>query len=266
MQGWLATPTRRNALKGIFIAPAILMLGVAVQSRPNYIDFDRLITDVTADQKISQYVPVVRATDTLLSQSRRTPEDLERVARLWTEGADTGKLKPLRAQTYEDSIHLGVKGQILSCAKALAHELDKSSKTARAEGNYAASAEYLVTAMRLMQPLRYSDLTSIAVVGGAQRRYLKELALVWPQLDDTKRSSLAGQIEEIKPDPAEIEEAIHQERRLAVVERSRLKEVAQATGKQKPDSTPDEDLPIIIRVCRNTEGQLGHLVAQLQVK
>lgn len=264
MQGWLATPTRRNALKGIFIAPAVLMLGVAVQSRPNYIDYDRLIDNQEVDRRITAYIDVVRTTETVLHKQKKDPAAIDRVAKSWIEGAEQGRLMPLPSQASDDSIHLGVKGQVLTAAKNVAVLLhDRGMKRAE-DGQYAAAAHDIVSGMQVMQSLRYSDLTSVAVVAGQNRRMLRSLQHIWPRVPSLEKGVISGKLEELKPDRESIEQVLHQERKVAVVEESKALEIAAAQGQPQVRSSVAEDLGMIVRVAEKSEQDCLESIEKLQ--
>lgn len=260
LHGWLATPTRRNALKGIFIAPAILMLGVAVQSKSAYMDLERLVDNRNVDQYISAYVEVVRATDAVLARGKRDSQEIDRVSRMWIEGADKGRLKALPLETYNDAIHVGVKGQILASAKGLSHALIVRANKSTAERRYGDAAGDLVTACLILQPLRYSDLTSVAVVSGHQRRILRELADLWPKVDEKQRSKLCAQLEAVRRDKKRFDEVVRQERRVAVVENSYRIEVAHAMGQSKPELDVEAELPMLTKVAESVDIQSGEII------
>jgi hypothetical protein len=251
-------------MKGVFIAPAILMLGVAVQSRPNYIDFDRMIVDQETDRRITAYIPIVRTTEGLLSDKHATDAQVRRTAEEWIKQAKSGKLQALRAEATDDSIHLGIKGQILSAAKGLSsllvHQADREIET----GQYGLAATDLLKAANLVEPLRYSDLTSVAVVGNHQRRLLKRLNQIWDRVPAQEKSALKATLHDIKPQPDQFTAVVHQERRLAVVEDVRSREVALAAGKKPNTITLESDLGLIVTLGRDTDKENQRLIDELK--
>ncbi|MEZ0324966.1 MAG: hypothetical protein ACAH95_03605 [Fimbriimonas sp.] len=230
IHGWLATPTRRNALKGIFIAPSLLMLGIAAQSNPSYVDYDSLISNREIDARITNYVGVVRETEQMMESGASNPDKLRKVASHWASEAKAGRLLPLPPQGAEDTFMVGVKSQIMSNSRNLATRLCNHAHAEAEKKQYDRAAQDFVLAMQVLQPIRYSDATTMAIVSGRQRQIVKQLMRFWHRVSPNVRMSVKPFIASLEGDKEQLERVIREEHRVAAIAFAQAEEMAVATG------------------------------------
>ncbi len=237
MQGWLATPTRRNALKGILIAPSFMMLGLAMQPSPSFMDYDDMISSKEVDARITNYVGVVGEAEKALDSLPPDRLAVRKVATMWASQAEQGLLRPLPAQGTEDTFVNGVKGQILRSARGLSSALGKSAGAAIKEKQFNLAAQELALGIKVLQPLRYSDATATSVVGSIQKRLLNQLQDCWPHLSKNAQAEARPVIAMVQGSPAELARVIRDEHRLAAIAFAQDSEMALARG-ERPSPQP----------------------------
>jgi hypothetical protein len=188
-----------------------------------------MVSIADADARISAYVDVVRATEAA-EQSGANPTTYRSIAHDWASEAKEGKLKPLLPQGAEDTMNSGVKAQILASAKLICKKLRTASDAEAKQMRYASAAKDLVLAMQVLQPIRYSDIVTVAVVGSQQRQLMRKLQSLWPNLPKGERTKLQSEIAYVKDQPEMLDLTMKVERRVAVVEEAWEYELAAAQG------------------------------------
>jgi hypothetical protein len=206
------------------------MLGVAVQSKTDYVDYEELTSSAEVESRITAYIDVVRATEPIMERSGVTIEELRELAHMWIQGEESGALRELPPSSPEDTMYMGIRSQILRPAKDLAHKLTARGQTAAEEGRTGEALEDMLLSLRVVHPLRYSDASSLATVGLQQRKTLQLIEELLPKLDDEQRERLREELPRYRSDAERLERTIRSVKRVAVLEQIHAREVAEAKG------------------------------------
>ena len=262
--GWLATPTRRNAIKGILIAPSLMMMGVAAQSKPTYVDFDVIASNADADKRITAYIDVVRDTEKVTKGPKADPLAVRKVAQKWVSQSKQGKLLRLVPEAATDIITNGVKGQILDCTRGITRHLATYAESQARKGDFDGAAGSLTLAMEVLQPIRYSDVVSVAVTGSIQHRLMRQLEPIWDKVQPNTKAKLRGDISMLRGDAAMFQKTLKTERRLAAIEDIRRLQIASdADRKYEIDLTFSGSITMAARSARRLEKEAAMTVSDL---
>jgi hypothetical protein len=241
------------------------MLGVAVQSRPNYIDYDHMISSREAEARITNYVPIVRESERVLRSRNKDPRLIRQAANKWWQGAANGELLPLPQLGPDDEIYNGVKGQILNAARDLSSDLCQFGEDELAARKYGEAAHDFAMGLLVLQPLKYSDLPSIAIVGTAQRRLLSQMSVAWPRLSSDEKRTIKGMLAHVRVDEASLQSLMRNEKRVAIIEQAQTYEMARAEGKAPPPAVnTEENLALLHRLAQSAERNTSKMLATFQ--
>jgi hypothetical protein len=159
---------------------------------------------------------------------------------------------------------MGVKSQIASAAKDLANVLRRYALKSAADGDNETAVKDLVRAIRVIEPLRYSDTGSVAVIDNYHRRTLLGIKGIWPSLTDNQKATLRPVIAEITPDKARFEEVVRADRRLEVVYKIQAEDISRAMPNLDKDQAPRAvDGTLMLRVATTNEQSNAKLIAEL---
>lgn len=213
------------AVRTMALAPLALVMGFAVHPTPTNIDFDALTASQSANERIGNYVPYVQAVKKL----GETPNavDVKAVADEWIKGIETGKLLPLYAQTFDDSIQGGVKIQIVEAARALDEQLEAVAKEEAAAGHPDLAAQDFVRSAEIFQSVKYSGNQAVAMISLVQKRSMDLLGQIWTEVPTLTKVELRRKIEALKTDPKEYQGSVRADRRATVLQQMWVKEMTE---------------------------------------
>lgn len=184
---------RTLVYKLMVIAPAVLVLGIGVQSRTYLDPFDRDAAPPTEQQKINAYVPVVRDTTALLARAQIAPEELRSMAQRWVDGAASGELAHLTPVDWEDQWQDSPKGDAFAARLELAVRLSRTSQDVNAD-QPGVVVQDLLLSYRLLDVLKYSDLNSVFSASSQQRSVLNQARDWLEKVPADRRESLAASV------------------------------------------------------------------------
>jgi hypothetical protein len=197
------------------LAPVALGMGFAIHPAATGYEFDSIDASKEANARIDNYLDVVRLAEQ--AKHSKDPEALRSTANAWIEGNRTRELMPLYPQTFDDGMQTGVKQQIYSSGRSVATQMTRLAADEGRKGDFDQAAGDYVRAATMLEPLRYSDTASVALVSALQRQCLEEMKTIWPKVSTLRKLSLQGDIAAVRIDPERLEDTMRAERRVNIM-------------------------------------------------
>src|SRR5579859_6162534 len=104
------------------VSPLVLMGSICAESRFHADTFQPLTCTIQQEENISAYIEPVRAVE-LLKTKTQSPAELRTVAKMWIDGAASGKLRALVPSSSDDSLRSPIKCQICAANNTLISKL-----------------------------------------------------------------------------------------------------------------------------------------------
>jgi hypothetical protein len=247
---WLVARMHDSAALAVCLLPPIVLGLAAFRSQPVRSGYEDAMFDPVVNARISAYVEVVRDTERLERLGHFEPAALRAVAGEWIEGATAGRLKALPMQRADDTILSGAKLQISQASSFVSLQLQNLAMGEISRGEISSAAKDLMSAALVPQCIRYSDLSSVAVVSAEQRGVLRRLKDILPRTDRTTKKWIAFQMPLLKTDQKALDRALHDEARFDRLEQARLSDIARITQdptcREKPLINPNRSLHRVV--------------------
>jgi hypothetical protein len=198
----------------VFAIPALLTLGFVIRP-PHASDPFRFVSDPELDRRIDAYMPAVVATQPYLERSGKVKEsEAERLAALWIQQTQEGKLRSLRPLMIGDAVMEGTTGQILKVQWGLSKTLMSRGERALKRGDLRQGAEEMVLATRVLRSSQYSD-PQVAMLAGLQvRRTLVVLTKAAKEMNSDDRLWLSQAVVPLATDTEQLADMALTMRRL----------------------------------------------------
>jgi hypothetical protein len=233
---WHTTRSGGTALRALVLMPAVFVLSVAFEPRPATVDSYDLTYSERADADMMAYIPVVKDTQATLRADRTSADKLRQVADEWVAGTQSGELRPLVQQRADDSILQGVKSEVYSALRDLTSSLDRMAIEELRKGHPKQAIMDWTQSAMVAQGLKYSDMTSVALLGSHQRRMLRQINTNLPKLSPEDRNAVEKKLEFIRPDEEAFKRVCRLDYHFQIIEIARRREIARAGGKLPVDA------------------------------
>jgi hypothetical protein len=228
-----AGAAKNVAIKMMVLTPLVLGMGFAVHPSPTPGDIDMISASKSSHQAIGNYVEVVRASEKLTSSS--SPDEIRKVAHGWVTEGRAGTLRALPPESPDDTLQSGVKGQILAAGRITMIRMENVAKAESSKGEFDHAAEDLVSGAMVMEPLKFSGSSAVAVVGAQQKRMLRALEEAWPKVSTLKKMDLKSDLEELRITDDEVEMARKAERKAIILSDLWAERMIEAGGEPEID-------------------------------
>lgn len=189
------------AYRMMVLAPAVLLIGVGIESRTY--DDGFLPISMTASQmaRVNAYIPLVNATTAAMHPTGSSIDRgrLRAIAREWTRAANAGELKDLAPVAYDDTSDDGVKDTIFRAKDDLTRHLANLVKEDGDTASHAAASD-LILSLQVSEVAKFSDFCSVESAAIQQRNVLRRLRGVIPSLGPTDRREAEAELRKIELD------------------------------------------------------------------
>jgi hypothetical protein len=183
---------RKLVYRSMVFAPAIFLVGLGVHARSLSDNFNFVANDPGRERAVLAYVPYLKKSDGFVDWTQNQSfEEARRVAKIWIEGAEQGKLKPLTPVAFEDTSSEGAKSEIFQVSSRIVTRLLQGVTRSIAAKNYHEATEDVVLAVRLANVLKHSDFISLFNNATAQRRGIQEIVEVADHLTAEDREKIS---------------------------------------------------------------------------
>jgi len=184
---------RGSIYRLLTITPLVLACAIAAESRFHEDMFQSVSCTVKQEREISAYIEPVRQSDQLRSPSA-TPEMIRDAARVWIHGAADGTLKPLQPVSVDDSMEVGIKGDISTANKLVQTRLLGLMQREAKEGEYDGVIGDALLALRVSEVIKNSDSVSLANEANNQRIVLRKLKGFVPEFNRAQGQRLHAEL------------------------------------------------------------------------
>ncbi len=201
--------------KLMIIAPFVLMSSIALKARTTLPDFEFVACNKAENHEIENYRDVVAATEEAcpvgqlldLGQARK-------LAKMWIDGAQSGKLQSLDSVAFEDTMRDGVKAEILHANMLIAESLNEYARDEIKQGKFDLAAKDTVLAAKALDVTKFSDFASLSACAMVQRRSLESVTLLLPKVSPSVRDMLYAQVAGMKSNETVLGRLAMRERQL----------------------------------------------------
>lgn len=256
-------PFRRFLAKIFLAVPATITLAIGVQSGGHdTFEFDQ--SDRTLNERLDAYVPVMKESSWIVTDVANLPrQNSIRFGKIWADGWEQGKLKPLTMTSYSDSIYDGITGQVVRTHAAILFCLYNDVMEQKQKGNYDVAADSAFLAFRVSNALRYSDLSLQAVLNYRSHKALDFLSECAPKMSPDHRREIGRQLMKYRTDAHRLAQLTRGTYRMYLRD---LDEVGADPNHldRMPDVTPleqvspGEDATKALRKVREEMGDVGN--------
>lgn len=210
---------RKRFYQVALLGSAIFTAGIGFKARTTFDDFDTVAYGPVEDQHISAYAEVVRHSEPFekLSTSRQSMDAAREAAKEWVSGMESGKLRPLNPVRYEDSFDtVAAKDEILRASNAVIGDMNRLVGRETEEGSYRKAADDALLAFKVASVIKYSDLSTVGMMGLHQRKSLMDLAKVVPHLSPEERRQIGEEVVRVCSKREPLDKMVSRERNLYV--------------------------------------------------
>lgn len=189
--------SRRTVLTFMAWGPIIFTAVVGVQTRISSSDWQFPTATAQQEAVVYAYAPYVRKLHSLGNGERLDQGAALSLANDWISAASGGELEPLRPAFFEDRSEDGIKSEIIEAQQELTSLLLKAAQ----QGQGLSKGErvtYALTAINLVETLKYSDFRTLYLANKEQGRAVGILAELAPGLDGATKAKVAKELDEAK--------------------------------------------------------------------
>lgn len=161
--------------------------------------------DPTTQARIAAYAEPVRASYALTDSKKAVlPQATVRaVATVWIRGLESGLLRPLPPLHYRNGFTEGIKAQIYEARQFVLASLHRLAGSRENEGRVAEAIETDLSALKVGEVLKYSDMTTLLTSCSFQARTVRRLRSLEPKMTAAQRSAVASAVRAIALSPEE---------------------------------------------------------------
>ncbi len=210
--------SRTLVYKLMVAGPVVLTLGIGVQARTNYEEFEPLGYLKPENDAVTSYVPVVRKTDSII-KGETTEADLplcRQVAQMWVEDSKTGQIKPLKPAFYEDTMVDGAKGEITKAASRVIDILNLAARREMERKDTKNGVADTLLAMDVARVLKYTDFTTLAMYGSQHRRGISIIRGHVGDLNTEQKAAVLAELPKLSTTPTDLQRMAVRARALYV--------------------------------------------------
>lgn len=189
-----AQEARTLVHKLMVTGPLVLALGIGVQSRTAFDNWEPRAYTQAYSQRIESYQSLATDAEALLGRKHATNAEYCQLAARWIEAKKTGRITNLEPADYEDTSAEGVKAQILKLRTDVALHLIRGAEALELEGKTAASLKQATLATEFIEASKYFDLNSVFGAGLTQRMAIAIIERQLPNADEATSKSIRGRL------------------------------------------------------------------------
>lgn len=193
-------PFRRFVAKFMLAVPAMLTLAVAVQTKPDPDGFEYHSQDQTMNNIINGYVPVMQKTGWLTEARTTTPDQIREASDIWWKEWSEKKVQAIPRTKYDEMVYDGVTGQIVRTVADINFKMLNVAQGDYERQDYKSAMQDGLSALRMSQVLRDSDMLLNSVMDVRERRVLDLLDKTSAHLSESDRKAFAAQLRTFRTD------------------------------------------------------------------
>jgi hypothetical protein len=201
--------SKPNILRALmFVCPLFFTGFVAFKSRTSQDPYQIPSGTPAQDARVLAYAPYVAQTQELVRGQEWYLENRTQLLALcmqWDEAVRKEELKPVFPVSFEDVPEEGARNSIVRAKSQLVSFLLTDAHRQFKRGQNAQAVEESLLAMRLSESLKYSDFASVYRSANEQKRAVALLESHLDSADPEQRAKIAGQLEQIRADRANLD-------------------------------------------------------------
>ncbi len=215
--------SRTLVYKLMVAGPVVLTLGIGVQARTNYEDFEPLGYLKPENDAVSSYVPVMRKTMPYLKADANEANVAEcrQIAQMWIQDYKTGEIKQLRPAFYEDTMTDGAKGEITKAVSRITDGLNSAARREMQKGDVKSGVSDALMAMETARILKYTDFTTLAMYGSQHRRSISIIRSRVPDLNADQKAAILAELPKLSGTTGDLQKMSSRARAMFVSFKSR---------------------------------------------